>query len=214
MATSLPVLDNAGKQIDGVDLQDNWLERDKGDQAVHDTVVAYMAAKRAGTASSKNRSKVRASGSKPYRQKGTGRARAGNSSSPLWRGGGTIFGPTPRDFSKRVNRKVRRLALRRAFTARVDEDAIVVVDDIALPAPKTRELTALLKAVGAGSDVLVVVQDVSPELKLAARNLPGVQVVRANTVNTYWLLLFKKIVITRAALEALGSQLCAQEKGT
>jgi len=212
MATGLRMTDCSGVEVGTVDVDDGWLERTKGTQAVHDAVVAFLAKLRAGTASTKTRGKVRGGGAKPYRQKGTGRARAGSSRSPIWRGGGVIFGPSPRSFAKNINAKVRRLALRRAFTERLDEGAVILVDGIKLTAPKTREMVAFLESVGAGDDALVLVPEIPTDVQLAARNLPGVEVMPVGAVNAYWMLLFDKIVITQAALEQLGSCLGAQEK--
>ncbi|OGV72281.1 MAG: 50S ribosomal protein L4 [Lentisphaerae bacterium RIFOXYB12_FULL_65_16] len=212
MSTTLPIFDKSGSQIGGLDLSPAWLEREKGDQAVHDSVVACLAGMRAGTASTKTRGKVRGGGAKPWRQKGTGRARAGSNRSPVWRGGGIIFGPIPRSFAKHVNRKVEKLAMRRVFTERLDENAVIVVDDVVLDTPKTKGLTALLKTLGAGVDALVLVDKVEDNVRLAAQNLPSVRLMTAVTVNPYWMLLYKKIVVTRAALEVLGGRIGAREK--
>ena len=212
MATTLPILDSTGSKVGDADLDASWLEREKGDRAVRDSVVSFLARMRAGTASTKVRSEVRGGGAKPYRQKGTGRARAGSIRSPIWRGGGVIFGPAPRSFAKKTNRKVRLLALRRALTERIDENAVIMVDEIALEEAKTRHMVAFLKAIEAGHDALIVVDRLDPNVCLAARNLPGVEMMNVSSVNTYWMLLFKKIVITRAALEALGSRIAASRE--
>ncbi len=212
MATILSIIDSKGSEVKKLDLDATWLEREKGEQAVHDSVVAFLATIRAGTACTKTRGKVRGGGAKPYRQKGTGRARAGSIRSPLWRGGGTVFGPMPRSYERRVNRKVQRLALRRAFTQRVDDNEVIIVDDIAVELPKTKQMEAFLKGIGAGNDVLMIVDEISPDVYLSARNLPGVEVMGAGTVNTYWMLLFKKVVISAAGLVVLGQRLASQEK--
>ncbi len=189
-------------------IEESWLVRDKGEQAVKDSVVAFLAAHRSGTACVKNRAALSSrSQAKPWRQKGTGRARSGGKSSPIWRGGAVAFGPVPRDYSKYVNKKVLKLALRRAFTDRLDEGDVIVVDDLKFESPKTKEMTAFLKAVNAGEDALVLVDDYTENVDLAARNLQQVLVLKATSVNTYLLLLFKKIVITKAALVKLGERL-------
>ncbi len=189
-------------------IEESWLVRDKGEQAVKDSVVAFLAAHRSGTACVKNRAALSSrSQAKPWRQKGTGRARSGGKSSPIWRGGAVAFGPVPRDYSKSVNKKVLKLALRRAFTDRLDEGDVIVVDDLKFESPKTKEMTGFLKAVNAGEDALVLVDDYSENVDLAARNLQQVLVLKATSVNTYLLLLFKKIVITKAALVKLGERL-------
>jgi len=212
MATTLPILDAKGDEVGSADLDPKWLEREKGEQAVHDAVVAYLAAHRSGSASTKTRAELRGGGAKPYRQKGTGRARAGSRRSPLWRGGGVIFGPKPRSFAKGINRKVRLLALRRTFADRVDGGDVILVDELKIEEPKTKLMVELLRAVGAGEEALVLVADIDANLRLAARNLPGVQVMKALNVNAYYMLTFKKIVITRAALEVLGNHLQGREK--
>lgn len=192
-------------------IQESWLERDKGEQAVKDSVVAFMAAGRAGTASTKTRGMVAGGGAKPWRQKGNGRARSGSSRSPVWRGGGIAFGPQPRSYDKKVNKKVEKLALRRAFTDRLDLNEIILVDEIpdmcVNEQPKTKNLVAYLKSVEAGENVLVLDNEVECCLELAARNLPTVFVMRAASVNPYILMYFRKIVITKAGLEALGARL-------
>lgn len=207
MATTLPVKTMTGAAGATVDIQESWLERIKGEQAVKDSVVAFLARMRSGTAATKTRGLVSGGGSKPWRQKGTGRARAGSSRSPVWRGGGTVFGPQPRSYEKKVNMKVEKLALRRAFTDRIDEGEVILVDELSFATPKTKEMTKFLAAVGAGDNVLVIVDDYSENVELAVRNLPKVLLLPASAVNTYWMLLFKKVVITNAGLEALGQRL-------
>ena len=214
MATTLQILDAQGGNVTACEINETWLERQKGEQAVHEYVVAFLARIRAGTAATKTRSEVRGGGAKPYRQKGTGRARAGSIRSPLWRGGGRIFGPKPRSYQKRVNRKAQRLALRRTFTERLDEGAVIVVDQLQFEEPKTKRMCAFLDAVGGGGDALVILPELDENVCLAARNLPGVEVMPVRALNPYWMLLFKKIVLTQSALELLGERLAVQEKKT
>ena len=208
MATTLIVKNLQGVDTDvKVDIQENWLEYAKGEQAVKDSVVAFMARMRSGSASTKTRAMVAGSGAKPWRQKGTGRARAGRTSSPIWVGGGVTFGPRPRSYELRVNKKVEKLALRRAFTDRLTDGDVVLVDEINLSDAKTKEALTFLKNLQVGENVLILVDEYSENLYLAARNLPNVLVLKATSVNTYLMLLFKKIVISQAGLEALGSRL-------
>ncbi|MCK5801339.1 MAG: 50S ribosomal protein L4 [Lentisphaeria bacterium] len=209
---TLNILSVDGAQSGTVELNPAWVEREKGEQAVHDSVVAFRGKLRAGTASTKNRAKIRGSGAKPYRQKGTGRARMGSLKSPILRGGGVAFGPTPRSFAKHMNKKVERLALRRAFTARLDEEAVILVDEFKVDAPKTKKAVEALQKLGVGEDVLVLVDNVTSELELATGNLPSVEVLAAASVNTYLMLLFGRIVITKAALDILGNRIAAGEK--
>jgi len=208
MATTLIVKNSAGAETGAkVDIQETWLESVKGDQAVKDSVVAFMARMRSGTHSTKTRGTVSYSGAKPWRQKGTGRARAGSAGSPVWVGGGVAFGPHPRDYSKRVNKKVERLALRRAFTDRLEANDLVLVDNIEIDEPKTKKMLSFLHNLGVAENALVLVEDYNENVDLAARNLPNVLVLKAASVNTYLMLLFKKIVITSAGRDALGKRL-------
>ncbi len=212
MATTLAIKGAAGDDVSTIEIQDEWLERAKGEQAVKDSVVAYMAGLRSGTASTKTRGKVSGGGRKPWRQKGNGRARSGSSRSPVWRGGGIAFGPQPRNYDKKVNRKVEKLALRRAFTDRVDAGEIIVVDKIAdvcdeNKVPKTKKMLAFLNAVAGTESVLLLDAEVEPEVALSIRNLQEALVLEAANVNTYLMLSFKKVVITKAGLEALGERL-------
>jgi large subunit ribosomal protein L4 len=172
---------------------------------VHRAVVRQRANARQGTVSTKTRAEVRGGGRKPWRQKGTGRARAGSIRSPLWRGGGVIFGPKPRDFSQKMNRKERRLALRTALNSRA-ADLIVVEDPaVQLLQPKTRELVAALGRWGVetGERVLLVLAEIPEPIYLSARNLSRVKLIRADSLNVYDLLLADKIVATAAALEKI-----------
>ena len=142
----LTITDTKGKAAGELEVKFPLVEDGRGTQAVHDTVVAHMAAKRMGTASTKTMGEVAGSGKKPWRQKGTGRARAGSFASPLWRGGGVVFGPKPRDYSKKVTRKTRQLALRKAISERLRAGDVLVVDDIQLSSPKTKDFLGLLSA--------------------------------------------------------------------
>ena len=213
MATTLTIIDATGKDTGAkVDIQDSWLVTDKGEQAVKDSVVAFWAGVRSGTACTKTKGLVSGGGSKPYRQKGTGRARQGSSRSPLHRGGGVVFGPQPRSYAKKVNQKIEKLALRRAFSDRLADQEIILVDAIASvldenQQPKTAKMKAFLKAINAGEHVLVLDDDIETSVELAARNLPTVLTMRAASVNPFLMLRFKKVVITKAGLEALGERL-------
>ena len=183
------------------------IENGSGTQAVHDVVVAQMAARRMGTAFTKTMGEVAGSGSKPWRQKGTGRARAGSVRSPLWRGGGVVFGPKPRDYSKKVNQKVRQLALRKALSERLRAGDIIVVDDLKLSAPKTREFTAVLEALKVDGTVLVISDGVDRDLQLATRNIPYAWLTTSDEVNTYDVLRPDKLVFARSAFEKVEDRL-------
>ena len=206
MAT-LSIVDDSGSAVGDFEVDDAWLERKKGAQAVHDVVVAYQAAGRAGTACTKTRGQVTASTAKPWRQKGTGRARSGRSSSPIWRGGGTVFGPVSRSYAKAVNRKVKHLALRRVLAGRIDEEAVIVVDDAPIDEPRTKKVLAWLSGIGAGEHALVIVDDENYNLFMGARNLPAVLVVRSGAVTAYDLLHYDRVVISKDAFTTFGARI-------
>jgi large subunit ribosomal protein L4 len=178
-----------------------------GTQAVHDTVVAYRAGRRSGTACTKTVGEVAGTNKKPWRQKGTGRARAGSFRSPLWAGGGVVFGPKPRDFSKKVNRKTRQLALRKALSERLKAGEVTVVENLSLSAPKTKDFLKALGALKIAGTTVLVVDGADRNLTLASRNVPGVTLVTAHSLNTYELLLPKNLVFTRGAFEKFEQRL-------
>jgi large subunit ribosomal protein L4 len=198
-----------GEQVGEFDLSEDLLVFDKGQQAMHDAVVAYLAHQRAGTASTLNKGEVAGSNRKPWRQKGTGRARAGFRQSPVWRGGGVVFGPKPRKYSKRMPRKVARLALRRAFSEKVAAGAVVVLDELKMAEPRTREFAAMVKALEADRGVLFVVDQVGSNERLASRNLQRVELASAREVNTYQLVRYPMIVLTRSGIEEFQGRLQA-----
>ena len=191
-----------GRDSGEVEVADDMLILDRGEQAVRDAIVARNASLRAGTASTLRKGEVAGSNKKPWKQKGTGRARAGLRQSPVWRGGGVAFGPHPRDFSIKVNKKVVRLAFRRALSERIAAGAVKLVDDLSLAAPKTKELRGVLEALGAPS-ALIVVPAWDDNLLLSARNLQGVEVTTARNCSVYQVLRYPAIVMTRAAWEEL-----------
>ena len=205
----LSVIDISGQAKGEVEFADALLIKDgKGTQAVHDTVTAYMANRRLGTASTKQISEVHGSGKKPWKQKGTGRARAGSFASPLWRGGGVVFGPKPRDYTITVPKKVKALAFRKALSERLIAGDVIVVDELKLASHKTKDFAGIVAKLGAKSGpTLVVTDQVDQNLRLASRNVPNVQVEPAASVNVYELLRFAKIVATKAALEKLSARL-------
>jgi len=172
--------------------------------AVHEVVVAYMANQRQGTAKAKGRSDVSGGGRKPYRQKGTGRARAGTIRSPLFRGGGVVFGPHPRDFRIKPNRKVKRLALRSSLSSRAADGDIHVIEAIAFDAPKTKAFTGVMKKMNAyGGKILLVLDKPDMNTIKSARNVPNVRVTLAEMVNPYEVLWADKIVMTRDAMKKM-----------
>src|SRR5687767_11812615 len=185
----IPVKDLKGKKQGDYDVKVALVEGGRGTQAVHDVVVAHMANQRMGTACTKNVGDVAGTNKKPWRQKGTGRARAGSFQSPLWRGGGVVFGPKPRDFSKKVNRTTRQLALRKALTERLSAGEVVVVDDLKLDGPKTKGFVELLKNLElSDQSALFVANAVENNVRLASRNVQRVELTTSDEVNTYQLL--------------------------
>jgi large subunit ribosomal protein L4 len=183
------------------------IENGKGTQAVHDTVVAHRANQRSGTACTKTVGDVSGSNKKPWRQKGTGRARAGSNQSPLWPGGGVVFGPKPRDFGKKVNVRTRQLALRKALSERLKAGDVVVVDDLKLSTPKTKEFVGVIAALELKGTTLIVANGADKNLLLAARNVPDVALTTGESLNTYDVLRPDKLLFTRSAFEKLEARL-------
>src|SRR5687768_16684294 len=204
----LSVKDIKGNQKGELELNITLVEGGRGTQAVHDTVVAYRAAQRMGTACTKTMGDVHGTGKKPWRQKGTGRARAGSFASPLWRGGGVVFGPKPRDFGKKVNARTRQLALRKALSERLKAGDVVVVEDLTIDSPKMKGFVDVLKnfELAAGS-ALVITQGNEKNLTLAARSVPDVELTTADALYTYQVLRPKKLLFTRSAFEKLEERL-------
>ena len=188
-----------------------FVEEDKGNQAVHDTVVAYMAAQRHGTAKTKDRGEVSGTGKKPWRQKGTGRARTGSRRTNIFTGGGVTHGPRPRDYAKKVNSKTRQLALRKALSERIKDEEVVVVDNLKLESHKTKDLHAQIEALAPKGTVLLVTGEADRNLSLAARNIPLVQLVEAEGLNTYEVLKPDVIIISKAGLQKIAVRLNPKE---
>jgi large subunit ribosomal protein L4 len=182
------------------------IEGGRGTQALHETVVAMRAARRSGSANTKTKAEVDLSGAKPWRQKGTGRARAGYKSSPIWRGGGVVFGPKPRDYSKKISKTVRRLAFQKALSARINAGDVLTVDGFAVKELKTKGFVSFLKKQTDARKVLIVSDSFDENTYKSARNVKPVLLATANNVNTEQLLAFDKILITAAALEKLAER--------
>jgi len=180
----------------------------------HAEVRRQLASRRAGTHATKNRAGVSGGGAKPWRQKGTGRARQGSIRSPQWAGGGAVFGPVPRSHDHKLTKKMRRAALRSALSLRAQEGAVAVVEGLALEEFKTKKVVEMLDGLGlAGASVLVVIAGPQPPLEVSARNLPRVSVIRAEGLNVYDVLRHPRLVIARDALEAIGARLGAASGG-
>lgn len=203
----LPILDNKGIAQGELEVGFELIENGIGTQAVHDAVVAYNAARRSGTACAKTVGEVTGTNKKPWRQKGTGRARAGSTQSPLWPGGGVVFGPRPRDFSKKVNKRVRSLALRKALSERLKAGDVVVVGEFKLATPKTKEFLAVLGGLKLTGRTVMLVSGENENLMLASRNVPNVELTSGEKINTYDTLLCDKLVFTKSALEKVALRL-------
>lgn len=205
----LNVKDLSGKDQGELEIKFLLVEGGRGTQAVHDTVVAYRANQRSGTACTKTVGEVAGTNKKPWRQKGTGRARAGSFQSPLWPGGGVVFGPKPRDYSKKVNAKTKQLALRKALTERIKAGDVLVVSDLKLDSHKTKGLVSVLNQFGLNGTTLVVAAEMDKNLRLAARNVQKVEVTTSADLNTYQVLRPSKLLFTKSAFEKLEDRLKA-----
>ena len=197
----------SGEAAGEKDIAEALLETKRGAQAVLDVVTAYRAGIRAGTASTKTRDEVSGGGRKPFKQKGTGRARQGSIRSPILRGGGVVFGPHPRDYAKKVNKKLAALAFRRALSEKLVAGAVVVAEGLGQIEPKTKNVAALLKKLGGGRAVLFVTAAPSKNLVRAARNVTKVEVTTAAQANTYQVFRYPVIVADAAGLEALQTRM-------
>jgi len=197
-----------GDSVEELEINFDAFEDDsKGLQAVHDAVVAYRASQRSGTACAKTRSEVAGTGKKPWRQKGTGRARAGSKQSPIWRGGGVVFGPRPRSFRKDINKKTRKLALRKALSERFKAGEVLVVDQVQMDKPKTKDVILLLDQLKVDGTALIVTGEVNANAQLSARNIPYVDVTTSASLNTYDTLKYDCLILTKDALSGLESRL-------
>lgn len=195
------LLNQTGASVGEIELNDTVFGIEPHSSVLFDAVIAQRASLRQGNHKVKNRSEVAGGGRKPWKQKGTGRARQGSIRSPQWRGGGVVFGPTPRSYSYKLPKKVRRLALRSALSAKVLEENFLVLEGLALNAPKTKDFLKVLKDLSIEKKALFVTAELDENVALSARNIPGVTVVSATGINVLDLLGHEKIVITKAAVE-------------
>lgn len=204
----ISIKDLTGKSQGEHEVKFALVEDGRGTQAVHDTVVAYQAAQRMGTACTKTAGDVAGSNKKPWKQKGTGRARAGSFASPLWRGGGVVFGPKPRDYTKKINDKTRKLALRKALSERLKAGDVVVVNDLNLSTGKTKDFVGVLNALDLSTGTaLFVAQDADKNLAQASRNVANVFLTTGDSLNTYDVLRSDKLVFTKGAFEKVEARL-------
>ncbi|MHB8397645.1 MAG: 50S ribosomal protein L4 [Candidatus Limnocylindrales bacterium] len=196
--------DRTGASVGTVDLADELFAAPVNEAVLHQVVVAQLAGRHLGTHDSKTRGEVRGGGRKPYRQKGTGRARQGHISAPHYRGGGVVFGPHPRSYEQRLPRKMKRLALRGALTAKLGADAIRVIDTFGLEGPRTRDFVGVLAAFKASGRVLVVAPGRDEHLELSSRNVPTVEVILADSLNVVDLLKADMVLIEQPALARMS----------
>ena len=197
------VYNQEGKQVKDTELNELVFGIELNNQAIFDMVLLQRASWRQGTHKVKNRTEVRGGGRKPWRQKGTGRARQGSIRAPQWRGGGVVFGPTPRSYTFKLNRKVRQLALKSALSQKVIDNEMTVLDTITLNAPKTKDMIKVLENLEANRKTLIVMDEVNENVTLSARNIPGVKVIDSKGLNVYDILDCTKLVITEGAIKAV-----------
>ncbi|MBR6402973.1 MAG: 50S ribosomal protein L4 [Eubacterium sp.] len=201
MAT-VSVYNTEGKEVEKLELNDKIFGVEINEGIVHKAVVAQLANKRQGTQSALTRSEVRGGGKKPWRQKGTGHARQGSIRAPQWTGGGVVFAPKPRDYSQKINRKEKQLALFSALTAKVQDNKFIVVDDLSIEAPKTKAFVKVLENLKANK-ALVVTEGANENVILSARNIPGVDTEDRVAINVYDILKHDTVVITKDAVKAI-----------
>ena len=197
------VYNQEGKQVKDTELNELVFGIEPNNQAIFDMVLLQRASWRQGTHKVKNRTEVRGGGRKTWRQKGTGRARQGSIRAPQWRGGGVVFGPTPRSYTFKLNRKVRQLALKSALSQKVIDNEMTVLDTITLNAPKTKDMIKVLENLEANRKTLIVMDEVNENVTLSARNIPGVKVIDSKGLNVYDILDCTKLVITEGAIKAV-----------
>ena len=198
----IEIKDRNNNSVGRVNLPDDMFSISAKDGVVHNSVVNFLANQRQGTHATKTKGFVSGGGKKPWKQKSTGRARSGSSRSPLWRGGGIIFGPQPRDYSYVLPKKAKRLALRAVLSGKFSEGVITVIDGFAMDKPKTQEMVAVLKGLGLeGKSTLVIVHDYDKTVILSARNIPGVTVRRLSDLNSYDVAVHSRLLMTKQAAE-------------
>lgn len=193
---NVALYDITGKVIGDIELSENVFGQPVNEPVLHQVVVAHLANCRQGTQSAKTRSEVSGGGKKPYRQKGTGRARQGSTRAPQWTHGGVVFAPKPRDYTQHVNRKVKRIALKSALSSKVADSELIVFDALNIEAPKTKEMVKVLKAVDV-EKALIVLPEKDETVERAAANIPGVKTTLVGTLNTYEVLKYKKLILTK-----------------
>lgn len=197
------VFDMAGKNVGEIELAEGVFGIEPNESILHTAVVNYLANQRSGTQSTKTRTEVRGGGRKPWRQKGTGRARQGSIRSPQWTGGGIALGPKPRSYKYSLNKKTKRLAFKSAFSSKVQSEEFIVVDNIATDSYNTKTMVAMLNALGVDRSAMIVLSDVDQKVINSARNIPNVKTAQINALNVYDILRYDKLIITQDAAKKL-----------
>ena len=200
---TVAVLDMAGKEVTKMDLSDAIFGIEPNTAVMHEMVKNYLANQRQGTQSALTRAEVSGGGKKPWKQKGTGHARQGSIRAPQWRHGGIVFAPKPRDYSYTVNKKVRRLAMKSAFSSKVVDNGLIVLDSISLDEYKTKTIVEMLKNIGAEKKTLIVLPELNDQIIRSARNIPGVKTAMVNTLNVYDILNADKFIVVKEAVSQI-----------
>lgn len=199
---NVKVLNMSGSEVGSVELNDSIFAVEVNEHVMHQAVVQYLANQRQGTKNTKTRAEVRGGGRKPWRQKGTGRARQGSIRSPQWTGGGVVFAPKSRDYSFKLNKKVKRLALKSALSSKLNDEKIVVLDELKLDQIKTKEMKNVLNNIKV-SKALVVLEEGNKNVVLSARNIPNIKTASAGTINVYDILKYDTLVVTKQAVQKI-----------
>jgi len=203
MSNTLAILNKQGKQTDKINLPEGVFGKRVNTDVIHQAVVMYQACQRQGTASTKERADVSGGGAKPYRQKGTGRARAGSSRSPLWHGGGVTFGPHPRNFNYTIPKKVKKAALRESLNAKFQSEDLLCVDELKDKFSKTKEVAKILTALKLKGKTLALLDGCDDSIRLASRNIPRFSIMRSEDVNAYDIMRNRKVLLTKKAFDNL-----------
>ncbi len=206
--STVNIVNTKNESVGEIDLNDEVFNREVKEYILHEVVRMQRAARRSGNACTKTRVEVRGGGRKPWRQKGTGRARAGTNNSPIWRGGGVTFGPKPRDYSFKVNKKVRQQAVAMALSARFQEGNLIVMDDFSLEAIKTKDFVGIMDVLDVQNG-LIITNDASENLTKSSRNVNGYKVLSSEGLNVYDILLHKKVILVQPVIESLEKRLTA-----
>lgn len=206
--STVNIVNTKNESVGEIDLNDEVFNREVKEYILHEVVRMQRAARRGGNACTKTRVEVRGGGRKPWRQKGTGRARAGTRTSPIWRGGGVTFGPKPRDYSFKVNKKVRQQAVAMALSARFQEGNLIVMDDFSLEAIKTKDFVGIMNGLDVDNG-LIITNDASENLTKSSRNVNGYKVLSSEGLNVYDILLHKKVILVQPVIESLEKRLMA-----